>query len=177
MNLVFIYGPLATGKLSVATELAARTGYTLFHNHHSIEFVKEVFPRGTPSFGRVVETIRLLVIEEAARTDLPGMIFTFVYAHPHDMPFVERVIDAVEQHGGTVQFVQLLCDPAVLATRVANESRTAHGKITSPDMLHDLLREYDLFTPMPDRYSLQIDSAQAAPHEAAQRIAAHYALV
>jgi len=105
MNLVFIYGPPAAGKLSVATELAIGTGYTLFHNHQSIEFVKPIFPRGTPSFGRMIETIRLLVIEEAARADLLGMIFTFVYAHPEDLPFVERVVNAVERHGGHVYFV------------------------------------------------------------------------
>lgn len=177
MNLVFIYGPPAAGKLSVATELAAITGYTLFHNHQSIEFVKPIFPRGTPSFGPMIEAIRLLVIAQAARADLPGMIFTFVYAHPEDGPFVERVVDAVEPHGGHVYFVQLLCHPAVLETRVANESRAAHGKITSPDTLHDVLHQYDLFTPLPDRHSLQLDSAQTTPQEAAQHIAAHYSLL
>jgi chloramphenicol 3-O-phosphotransferase len=177
MNLVFIYGPPAAGKLSVATELAIRTDYTLFHNHQSIEFVKPIFPRGTPLFERMIETIRLLVIEEAARADLLGMIFTFVYAHPEDAPFVERVVDAVERHGGLVYFVQLVCDPATLGTHVANESRTAHGKITSPDTLHDVLHQRDLFTPLPGRHSLQIDSKQTTPHEAAQHIAAHYALL
>jgi hypothetical protein len=176
MNLVFIYGPPAAGKLSVATELAAITGYTLFHNHMSIEFVKPIFPRGTPSFGRMIETLRLLVIEEAARAALPGMIFTFVYAHPEDGPFVERVVNAVEWHGGNVYFVQLLCDPATLETRVTSESRVAHGKITSPDTLHNLLREYDLFTAIPSRSSLEIASAQTTPHAAAQHIAAHYGL-
>lgn len=177
MNLVFIYGPPAAGKLSVATELAAITGYTLFHNHQSIEFVKPIFPRGTPSFGRIVETVRLLVLKEAARAALPGMIFTFVYAYPYDTPFVDQVVNAVEQHGGTVQFVQLVCDPATLETRVANQSRVVHGKITSPDTLHDLLGQYDLFTPLPDRHSLQINSAQTPPHAAAQHIAARYALL
>lgn len=177
MNLVFIYGPPAAGKLSVATELAAITGYTLFHNHQSIEFVKPIFLRGTPSFGPMIETIRLLVIEEAARVDLPGMIFTFVYAHPEDGPFVERVVDAVERHGGNVYFVQLVCDPVTLETRVANESRTAHGKITSHDTLHDVLDQYDLFAPLADRYSLRIDSTYTTPQEATQHIAAHYTLL
>lgn len=33
MRLIFIYGLPATGKLTVAQELAKRTGYKLFHNH------------------------------------------------------------------------------------------------------------------------------------------------
>lgn len=33
MKLLFIYGPPASGKLTVAREPAALTGYRLFHNH------------------------------------------------------------------------------------------------------------------------------------------------
>ena len=44
MNLIFIYGPPATGKLTIATELAALTGYTLFHNHPSLNLAREIFP-------------------------------------------------------------------------------------------------------------------------------------
>ncbi len=176
MNLVFIYGPPAAGKLSVATELAALTGYALFHNHLSIEFVKPIFGRGTPSFGRMVEAIRLLMIEEAARADLSGMIFTFVYAHPQDAPFVEGVVEAVERHNGSVLFVQIVCAPAALEARVGATSRTSYGKFTSADTLRGLLDQHDLFTPVPDRYSLIIDTTTITPHQAAQRIQAHYGL-
>ena len=38
-----IYPP-ATGKLTIATELAVLTGYTLFHNHLSLNLAREIFP-------------------------------------------------------------------------------------------------------------------------------------
>ncbi len=37
MKLILIYGPEASGKLTVAGELAAITGNRVFHNHVSIE--------------------------------------------------------------------------------------------------------------------------------------------
>lgn len=43
MNLVFLYGPPAVGKLTVATILAEKTGYTLFHNHQIINLLRNVF--------------------------------------------------------------------------------------------------------------------------------------
>lgn len=176
MNLVFIYGPPAADKLSVATELAALTGYTLFHNHVSIDFVKPIFAWGTPSFGRTVEALRLLIIEEAARVNLPGMIFTLVYAYPHDTSLVERLAAAVERHGGNIYLVQLVCDPEVLEARVGAASRTSYGKITSADTLRELLDQHDLFTPVPGRSSLSFDTTTFTPHEAAQRIRTHYHL-
>ncbi len=36
MRLVFIYGPPGVGKLTVARELAALTGFKLFHNHLTV---------------------------------------------------------------------------------------------------------------------------------------------
>jgi len=33
MNLVFLHGPAASGKLTVGRELSRLTGYRLFHNH------------------------------------------------------------------------------------------------------------------------------------------------
>jgi len=64
INLVFIYGPPAADKLGAATELAALTGYLVFHNHASIDFVKPIFAWDTPSFGQTVAVIRLLMVEE-----------------------------------------------------------------------------------------------------------------
>jgi shikimate kinase len=35
--LIFIVGPPAVGKMTVGAELARRTGFQLFHNHHAID--------------------------------------------------------------------------------------------------------------------------------------------
>lgn len=53
MKLILIYGPEASGKLTVAGELAAITGYRVFHNHVSIEVARSVFHLGTEEFAEL----------------------------------------------------------------------------------------------------------------------------
>lgn len=48
MKLVFIYGPPAVGKFTVVRELSRQTGFKLYDNHVSINFVKTLFEFGTP---------------------------------------------------------------------------------------------------------------------------------
>ena len=52
MQLIFIYGQVAAGKLTVARALAARTGLALFHNHLVVDAVAAVFPFGSEEIGR-----------------------------------------------------------------------------------------------------------------------------
>ena len=79
-TLVVIFGPPAVGKMAVGAELSALTGFPLFHNHLSIEAVLPVFEFGTPAFGRLVGEFRERVFVEVAESDLPGLIFTYVWA-------------------------------------------------------------------------------------------------
>ncbi|MFD2498935.1 hypothetical protein ACFSTI_08890 [Rhizorhabdus histidinilytica] len=48
MQLVFLHGPVAAGKLTVARLVAERTGIALFHNHLVVDAVAAVFPFGSP---------------------------------------------------------------------------------------------------------------------------------
>jgi adenylate kinase family enzyme len=43
MKLIFIYGPPASGKLTIAEILSERTGIPLFHNHLSRDLVKDIY--------------------------------------------------------------------------------------------------------------------------------------
>lgn len=50
MKLLFHYGPPAVGILTVAREVAALTGYRLFHDHLTVNLALAVFDFGTPGF-------------------------------------------------------------------------------------------------------------------------------
>jgi hypothetical protein len=106
MKLIIIHGPPAAGKLTVSEELAARTGFKVFHNHLSIDCVKPVFEFGTPPFGRLVEKIRVETIAEAAREGV-DIVHTFVYVKGADDANFERIIAAAEDNGGEVGIVLL----------------------------------------------------------------------
>ncbi len=122
MDLVYVYGPPAVGKFTVAARLADLTGYAFFHNHLSIDCALPVFDFGTDAFWRLVHEIRFSTIQAAARENR-SLIFTNVYAHPEDVANAEQRFAAVESSGGRVCLVQLTCPLEVLAERVQGDHR------------------------------------------------------
>jgi len=53
MQLIFISGQVASGKLTIARELSARRNVALFHNHLVVDAVSAVFPFGSEPFSRL----------------------------------------------------------------------------------------------------------------------------
>ncbi len=174
MKLVFLYGPPAVGKLTVARELEKRTGFKLFDNHVSINAVLPYFEFGTPPFGRIVGSLRRMVIEEAVKAGL-DLIFTVVYVSPGDNMELADLVAVVELNGGEVCFVRLHCAEAELKNRVATEARAARHKVASVEVLEDLLERHDLFSEVPGRASLTVDTT-VPPEQVAERIIGHYDL-
>jgi|GEM_PF-6120340 hypothetical protein len=68
MKLIFIYGPPASGKLTIAEIVSARTGIPLFHNHISRDLVKDIYGDELKKHYALVTTIRLDVIEYCGKT-------------------------------------------------------------------------------------------------------------
>ncbi len=169
MTLVFLYGPPAAGKLTVAQELAEITGFRVFHNHLTNDLAQEIFPVRNADFGDLVARLRLDVFEAAARADV-SLISTFVYAAgPQDDAFVATIVEIVHRYGGDVAYVQLLPSRAALRERVDAPSRAAYAKIKDWELLESLLDGNDLTTPLPG--SLAIDNSELAPFDAAVCIA------
>jgi tRNA uridine 5-carbamoylmethylation protein Kti12 len=175
MRLVFIYGPPASGKLTVAKELAKLTGFRLFHNHVSIEFVESIFEFGSKPFWRLTDKYRTEMMEEAAKEGV-DTIFTFVYGKTTDDPFVRSVLRKVKAHGGKVCFVRLQCRRDELEKRVTSKFRKSLGKIATKKLLSQVFKKFDLYSEIPFQPSLTIDTETQSPREAAKTIVRHYSL-
>ena len=124
--MLLILGPPAVGKMTVGRAVAARSSYRLFHNHHSIELLLDVFDYGTPPFKRLNTEIRTRVIEEAAAegTDL---VFTFVMGMDEqaEADYLERL---AAPYGDDVAVVELVADLDTRLVRNRTEHRLAEKK-------------------------------------------------
>jgi shikimate kinase len=170
MKLIFIYGPPASGKLTVAKLLSERTGYKLFHNHLTVDLVNAVFDFGSRQFRKLNEQFRITLFGEAALSNIKGVIFTFVYGGIVDNDFIERVISAVEDNGGKVIFIKLNCSKKELFKRVTNKSRQTTNKINKAEILEELFTKYNLTATIPYKKSLNIDNTNTPPKKVVDKI-------
>jgi broad-specificity NMP kinase len=176
MKLIYIYGPPGVGKLTVATALSKLTGFKVFHNHVTLNTVETVFDWGTKPFWEYVTKYRLELIEAAAREQIPGLIFTFVYGKDVDDWFVKDVVDAVERHGGEVCFVQLACALPELKRRLKDISRKPHRKLRKVTSLRNIMKQYDITSGVPYETNLCIDTTKLSAQKTAVLIVEQYGL-
>lgn len=174
MNLIFIYGPPAAGKLSVAKELSMATGYPIFHNHLTRDLVRELYPDTLKDNYDLVDKLRYEVLEYASFHG-NDLIFTFVYSDSEDDAFVEQIVRRVKKNDGRVLFVELKANEDELLRRVRDESRLNHKKLSDPAKLKVYLDE----TQCPSvSYSdvLKIDNTTISPAEVSNKIIGHFRL-
>jgi len=173
MRLIFMHGPPAVGKLTVARELAELTGLPLFHNHLAVDVLTPLFEFGSPSFVKLRELIWLSVFQEAAKNDV-SLIFTFAPERTVRPSFIQDTITTVEARGGVVRFVRLTCAAGEIEQRLASPSRAEFGKLQSLDQYKTLTRAGAFDYPeLPA--ALTVDTGAVSPREAAVTIRAFLA--
>ena len=171
MDLIFIHGPPAAGKLTVARALAERTGLGQFNNHLIVDAVGAVFPFGTPAFRHLRERFWLEVFDTAA-VEGRSLIFTFAPEATVSPEFPDQTVRTVERRAGKVRFIALTCSDAEQEKRLAGASRAAFGKLKSAAQLK-ALKAAGAFAYPELPAELSLDTAVLAPEESARRIAEH----
>lgn len=128
-ELLLIVGPPAVGKMTVGRAVCERTDFRLFHNHHTIEPLLEIFGFGTPAFRTLNSEFRRRVIEEAAATGT-RLVFTLVWnvEEREDADAVRRLIAPYAGAGLPVSFVELYADLATRLERNTGEERILHKR-------------------------------------------------
>ena len=184
--LVFIVGPPAVGKMTVGIELARRTSLKLFHNHQTIDLILQFFAHSTPPFHRLVGEFRRRILEEVAGSDLPGLIFTYVWAFddPSDTAVVEEYASIFRANGGRVVIVELETTQAERLRRNETELRLAE-KPSKRDVAQSRRRllEADAAYRMNSNGQfdgradyLRIDNTHLSPEAVAERVIAVFDL-
>jgi len=175
MKLIFIYGLPGTGKLTIARELAAQTGFKLFHNHLAVDLLLSVFEFASKPFVELRESIWLAVFEEAAAA-LPAMIFTFNPENSVRQTFIQKTVEAITLRGGEVLFVEVVCDAAELERRMDTPERRNHKKLVSAELFRKLKARGVFDSPKMPAPRLTLNSTQTSPRENALEIVARFSL-
>ena len=171
MKLLFLHGPPAAGKYTIARLVADATGLPLFHNHLVVDTVHAVFPFGSPAFVALRERFWLDVIRAAVAEDR-SLIFTFQPEFSVSPGFPADVAGIVGEADGQCLFVALRLDLAGQRARIANEDRGKFGKLRDVVLLEQSHGDFKRCEAAMPASALEIDTATTAPAEAAARIVA-----
>lgn len=125
MKLVILTGAGAVGKMTVGQELMKITDLRLYHNHMDIEPVIEIFGHRNSS---AVTRIREVIFDEFSKSDLYGMIFTFMWAFDiqHDWDYIDRLVDIFRQQNADIYYVELVAPQEIRLKRHVTENRQNH---------------------------------------------------
>ncbi|MBK6922879.1 MAG: hypothetical protein IPH07_36165 [Deltaproteobacteria bacterium] len=184
MALVLIFGPPAVGKMAVGLELERLTGLRLFHNHMAVDPVLQLFPFGSAPFQRLVGEFRHRVFEEVASSDLPGLIFTYVWAldDPKERDAIDRLTGIFGARGSPIHYVELEAEQSVRLHRNETPLRLqekkskrdlarSRARLLAGDAKHQLNTAGNFF--YPDDH-LKIDNTLLEPPAVAELIVRHF---
>jgi adenylylsulfate kinase-like enzyme len=132
MKMVFLHGPPASGKYTIARVLQASYGVLNFHNHLTIDVAKSLFDFCTDEFWDLTHRLRRTALAAmAARADAK-VVFTNCYSSPHNDSTVAALEREVTSRGGQFIPVFLECSVEELRRRVTDPSREQSKRPVNP---------------------------------------------
>jgi hypothetical protein len=183
MTLLLVFGPPAVGKMTVGRAIADAGGFRLFHNHHVIEPLLDVFEFESPQFQTLLGEFRQRVLEEAAAADV-DLVFTLVWALDldKDAEAIRRHLAPFVEAGRRVVLVELCADLDTRLVRNRTPYRLAEKKSKrdvewSDDNVRDLERwQMNTDAPSPgdeviaEFPHLRIDNTDRSPEDVAAQV-------
>jgi len=170
VKLAFLFGPPAVGKLTVARELAGRTGWRLFHNHEAVDAALAEYDFGTPDFVVLREKLWLAGFRRALADKIPGLIFTFSPENSVPQRFIDELFAEIAASGGEVIPVELTAPEAEIERRLGAVTRHHHKKLTDLALYRQLRTSGAFATPVIPNVQLRLDTMALTPAVAAERI-------
>jgi hypothetical protein len=180
MKLIIIFGPQAVSKMTVGHELEKITDLKLFHNHMTIELVSPFFSYGSAEGRRLVGLFRQEIFEEVSKSNLEGLIFTYVWALDlqSDWEYVDHISNIFESKGGDVYYVELEADTDERLERNKSPHRLMHKPTkrnierSERDLLNTMekhrLNTYD--GEMNKKNYIKINNTKLSPEDVAKMI-------
>jgi predicted kinase len=176
MRLLFLHGPAAAGKYTVAKELAALTGFEFYHNHLVVDEVLKTHAFGTPGFVADRDRRWRDYFSQFPGPAKPDVIFTFNPENTVPQAFIDWLFAEMARRGVKLPSVEITASEEVIESRIASKQRQQFKKLTDV-ALYRQLRDSGVFAaPLIPRTDLRIDSGRLAPAESAAQIARQFGL-
>lgn len=169
-NLIYLHGPPASGKYTIAQALNASHGVLNFHNHLTIDVAKALFEFGTDEFWALTHRLRRTALAARAEAGGADVVFTNCYSSPHDDATVAALEQEVTSRGGRFVPVFLECSLDELRRRVVAPSRTEMRKIRSVAGLEGYLESWN-FAPLDRPNTIVVGTDHRTPESCAAEIA------
>lgn len=166
---IFVYGPPAAGKLTVAHALAGECDLKVLDNHVPIDAALRLFRFGSREWGELVDTLWADMLSAAAQAGV-DVVSTLVYMHGVGDERVRCLREASEDGGATVYFIRLCANSDVLERRVTDPSRSGSNKIQDPAQLRRMAQRFNLNATI-DPTELSIDNSDLPAVDVARQIA------
>ena len=177
MNLVFIHGKPATGKLTIARRLVTLTGYQLYHNHIAVDEALQLHAFGTPAFIEMRERLWREYFVRIAKQLPPGIIFTFSPENSVPQAFIDWLFGEWSAIGVRLISIELTASETAIESRLTAATRGHFKKINNVSLYRELRAARTFQSPVIPRTDLRIDTEKIPPPEASRLIAKHFALV
>jgi shikimate kinase len=179
---VFIYGPIAVGKLTVANILSKKLGWTLSHNHLLNDLAYGLFKRQTFARDNLIEKFRYYLLENAVKEKV-SFITTHCYAHNYisktglsDPKYVETLERKLTKLGAKFYAVHLKASDKELLRRVNMDSRKKFRKLTNKKEMQEVLLDRDFQTSPRLKNNLVIDNTKIPPNKVSDMIIKYFKL-
>ncbi|OGI73815.1 hypothetical protein A3D42_03300 [Candidatus Nomurabacteria bacterium RIFCSPHIGHO2_02_FULL_41_18] len=179
---IFIYGPQAVGKFTVAKILSKKTGYKLTHNHALNNLIDELFNRGTYENGTMKDRLRYDLLQNAVRAGI-NFVTTHCYAHDYVSPagltdpkYVEDLEKKLTRLGAVFYPIQLKASPKELLRRVGMKSRKEFKKLTDRKIMRALILKHNWRSSPKLKNNFIIENTYISPQKVASMIIKHFKL-
>lgn len=171
MKLIIIYGPPASGKMTIARELTKITSARFFPHNLIFDLITPLITEDNKDddLWDLYEAIKIEIIKTAKKKG-NSLILTDIYNNPVSDERFKEFIEELRKSKISYRFVKIGCSKEELLKRVEKEDRKMHKKLNSKKEYERIMKESNLNDEIPFVNSFVIDNTNISAKKAANII-------
>lgn len=184
MKLIVIFGEPATGKTTVAYELAKKVPtFRVLHNHKTLDIATSLYAFKSDACKTLTQCLRQTVFDHWLTHQHPDMIYTqvWMFDNPEQTLFFQNIFQNIQAKGGTYYLVSLTARKEVQMERCSAQDRLARKNVSAGEAQESILQwkgKHRFIPSAQDNLSdvFTIDTSDISPEEVAEKIIHHFSL-